>query len=453
MLTQTQILKQPNRAAGFPFLGNLPEFAHNPIQFIARLQKEHGDVAAFSLMGSKSVLISNPEDIERVLLETGKRYSNGKQGASSALQPILGNGLVMSEGDFWKRQRKLVAPAFHHQSIKQYADQIVAYGQDMTKTWQNGAVQDIHQDMMALTQRIIMKVLFDVDVRDNASEASKAFNAMMQAMGTQMTGPEAILPSFIPTRSRTAMKDGVAYINGLLTEIIEKRRADGSTKRDLLAMLMDARDDEGQPMSMDQLLDEVRTLYLAGHETTATTLSWAWLLLSRNPDRYAKLENEIEQVLNGRTPTADDVQQLAYCNAVIKEALRCYPVAWITRRVALEDVEIGGYQIAKDTAVYLSPWIVHHDARWYAEPETFMPERWLKNKAELPSREAYIPFGGGPRICIGNGFAMMETVLILATILQHYHVSVSPEHPIELEVAGTLRPKSGLPVTITARNR
>jgi cytochrome P450 len=452
MVSQPQIQKQPVGIPGFPLLGNMPEFARNPIKFITRLQQEYGDVAAFSLMGSKSVLISNPEDIERVLQETGKRYSNGKP-SGGALETVIGNGLVTSEGDFWKRQRKLVAPAFHHQSIKQYADQIVAYGQDMAKTWQNGTVRDIHQDMMTLTQRIIMKVLFDVDVLDNASEASKAFDAMMHAMGAEMKGPEAILPQFIPTPSRIHMREGVAYINDLLMEIVEQRRAEGTAKRDLLTMLMDARDDDGQPMSTEQLLDEIRTLYLAGHETTATTLSWAWLLLSRNPDVYGKLEAEIEQALHGRAPTADDVQQLPYCGAVVKEALRCYPVAWITRRVALEDVEIGGYEIAKGTAVYLSPWLLHHDARWFAEPDAFMPERWLKDKADLPPREAYIPFGGGPRICIGNGFAMMEMVLLLATLLQHAHISVPAEHNVELEIAGTLRPKGSLQATVTDRSR
>ena len=203
-------------------------------------------------------------------------------------------------------------------------------------------------------------------------------------------------------------------------------------------------------MSTEQLLDEIRTLYLAGHETTATTLSWAWLLLSQNPAAYAKVEAEVAQVLQGVQPTADDVQQLPYCNAVIKESLRCYPVAWITRRIALEDVEIGGYQIAKGTSVFLSPWVLHHDARWFSDPDAFEPERWLVEKTALPPREAYIPFGGGPRICIGNGFAMMESVLILATLLQHYHIAVLPKQPVELEVVGTIRPKNGLPRALYA---
>jgi cytochrome P450 len=442
--------KQPVMISGFPLLGNLPEFARDSLKFITRLQQEHGDVAGFSLMGNKGVLVSNPQDIETVLLETGKRY--GKGDPSYALKTILGNGLVTSEGEFWKRQRKLVAPAFHHQSIKQYADQMVEYAEDMTKTWQDGAVRDIHQDMMTLTQRIIMKVLFDADVLDNASEASQAFYAMMQAIGAEMNGLDAILPEFIPTPSRNQMVQGVNYINGLLMEIIKTRRFEGSEKHDLLTLLMAARDDDGQPMSTEQLLDEIRTLYLAGHETTATTLSWTWALLSRNVDIYDRLETEIGTVLNGRAPRAEDVQNLTYCNAVIKEVLRCYPVAWITRRTALEDVIIGDYRIAKGTWIWLSPWVVHHDARWYADPDSFIPERWLKDKSELPPRECYIPFGGGPHICIGNGLAMMEAVLLMATFLRHYHVSVLPEHPVEIALTGTLRPKFGLQSKFIERN-
>lgn len=451
MVSQPHTLKSPTGAPGVPFIGSLAEFARNPIGFITRLQQEYGDVAAFSLLGNKGVLLSHPADVERVLVETGKRYGNGK-GNMYALDTVLGNGIIMAEGDFWKRQRKLMAPAFHHQSIKKYADLIVADALNMVSTWHHGAVRDVHQDMMTLTQRIIMQALFNANVSETASAASDAFNAMMNAIGAEMKGLEAILPRFVPTASRTHMTAGVNYINGLLTEIIEKRRASGSGEHDLLTMLMDARDDDGQPMSATQMLDEIRTLYLAGHETTATTLSWAWLLLSRNPAAYARLEAEIDQVLGGRAPTADDVQRLPYCNAVIKEAMRCYPVAWMTRRTALEDVEIGDYHIAQGTSIYLSPWLLHHDARWYAEPDAFRPERWLKDKAEQPPREAYIPFGGGPRICIGNGFALMESALLLATLLQHYHIEVLPTHPVEMEVLGTLRPKFGLMAAFTERS-
>lgn len=447
-LSQPEV-KHPASVSGLPFVGSMLDFARDPIRFITGLQQKYGDFVVFSLVGNKGVLLSDPKQIERVLLDTGKHYS--KFNPTYTLRTILGNGLVTSEGDFWKRQRKLMAPAFHHQSIKQYADQMVAYTQDMAQSWQSGSTRDIHEDMMTLTQRIIMKVLFDVDVRDNAGEASKAFNAMMHALGAQMKGPEAVLPPFIQTPTRVNMHKGVAYIDGLLLEIIEKRRAEGSERRDLLTMLMDARDDEGQPMSTQQLLDEIRTLYLAGHETTAATLSWAWHLLSQNPEAYAKVEAEVKQVLNGRTATADDVPNLAFCNAIIKESLRLYPVAWVTQRVAAEDVEIGGYAVDKGTWIWLSPWILHHDPRWFDQPDAFMPERWLKPKAEQPPREVYIPFGGGPHICIGNGLAMMEAVLLLATLLQSHHVEIHPDHHVEYELAGTMRPKGHLPAIVTRR--
>lgn len=446
--------KKPTPIPAYPLIGNLPDFARDPIAFVTRLQREHGDVAAFSLLGNKSVLISNPDDIDRVLLETGKRYNNGKNESATVLNEIVGNGIVRAEGDFWKRQRKLLAPAFHHQSIKQYADQIVAYGQEMAASWGDGEERDIHQEMMTLTQRIIMKVLFDVDVKESADKASEAFDAMMHALGAELKGIEAVLPYQIPTKSRREMRAGVQYINGLLTEIIEERQRNESNgkagKQDLLTMLMEARDETGEPMSRAQLLDEIRTLYLAGHETTATTLSWTWYLLTQNPEKYAKVLQEVDEALQGRTATADDMPLLPYTNAVIKESLRCRPVAWITRRVPLEDVEIGGYRVAKDTFIFLSPWVVHHDARWFAEPDAFLPERWLKEKDELPKRQAYLPFGGGPRICIGNGFAMMEAVLLLATLVQRHHVRVI-DQAVAPEVVGTLRPKGSLRARIAAR--
>lgn len=449
MLSDQQLHKQIAGPSGFPIIGSLVDLARDPLQFVTRLQSQYGDIVQFSMgPAGKTVLVSHPDHIDQILLETGKRYSRGNP--TYALKTVLGNGLVTSEGDFWKRQRKLAAPAFHHQSIRQYAELMVSYTHDMLRTWQNGAVRDVYEDMMFLTQRIIMKALFDVDMLDSARTAGEAFDAMMHGLGAEMNGLDAILPDFVPTPSRTRMKDGVDYINGLLIDLVEQRRAGDSTRHDLLTMLMNARDDDDQPMTLQQMLDEIRTLYLAGHETTANTLSWAWLLLSRNPAAYDQVQSEVESVLSGRPPTAEDVPNLPYCNAVIKEALRCYPTAWIYQRMTLEDVEIAGYPIPKDTNIWISPWVVHHDERWYPQPQAFMPERWLKDKSEQPPRQAYIPFGGGPRICIGNGFAMMEGVLLLATILQQFRVAVLPDHPIEIGVAGTIRPKFGLRSSLTA---
>lgn len=449
-IAQVPPLSSPTTLPGLPLAGNILDIARNPLEFAERLQRDYGDFAAFSLgKGNKTVLISDPNAVKQVLLETGKSYNRGDP--TYAMRTVLGNGLVTSEGDFWKRQRKLAAPAFQHNSLNRYADLMVTYTQEMMVRWQSGTVYDIYEEMTLLAQRIIMKALFDVDVQESAKKAGSAFDAMMHGLGAQMKGLEALLPSFVPTPTRQKMHAGVDYINGLLMELIEKRRTEGSTEQDLLTMLMDARDEEGNPMSDTQLLDEIRTLYLAGHETTANTLSWSWLLLSQEPQVYAKLEAEIDAVLQGRAATFEDVQQLPYCNAVIKESLRCYPAAWVFQRMALEDVDISGYAIPKGTFIWISPWVLHHDARWFEDPNAFMPERWLKEKHEQPLREAYIPFGGGPRICIGNGFAMMEGVLLLATMVQHYRVALLPNHPVEIGVAGTIRPKHGVKATVTAR--
>jgi cytochrome P450 len=444
-------LPSPVAVPGLPLIGNLPELARNPLEFVTRLQRNYGDIALFSAgKGSKTILVSDPQAIKQVLLDTGKSY--GKGHASNAMKKVLGNGLVTSEGDFWKRQRRLAAPAFNHQGLGTYADTMVAYTQEMMQGWHSGAVYDIYEEMMLLTQRIIMKALFDVDVQGTAKDAGKAFDAMMEGLGAEMSGLDAVLPAFIPTPTRKQMNAGVDYINGLLLELIEQRRTAGNAQQDLLTMLMEARDDEGQPMPTAQILDEIRTLYLAGHETTANTLAWSWLLLSRTPDVYATLEAEIDRVLNGRAPTFEDVEHLPYCNAVVKEALRCYPAAWIFQRMALQDVEISGYSVPKDTLIWISPWVVHHDERWYSNPHDFVPERWLKAKEDQPLREAYIPFGGGPRICIGNGFAMIEGVLLLATMVQQYRVALVPTHPVEIGVAGTIYPKFGLKTTVTERH-
>ncbi len=451
--TPTTTAPQPQSPAGIsglPLIGNLLDLARDPLDFITRLQREHGDYVQFSLgKGRRTLLVSDPQAIKQVLLETGKRYGKGM--STYAMRKILGNGLVMSEGDLWKRQRKLVAPAFQHHALGQYADLMVALTQDHIAAWEPGSERDIYEEMMLLTQRIIMMALFHVDVAHDAKEAAEAFDAMMRGLSAEMSGLDALLPSFVPTLSRMQMSSAVELINRRLRAIIAERAAGESSTADLLAALMAARDDEGAPMSEEQLLDELRTLYLAGHETTANMLSWSWMLLSQNPDAYARLEEEIDCVLQGRTPTFEDVQKLPYTNAVLKESLRSYPAAWVHNRIANEDVQIGGYAVPAGTYIWMSPWIVQRDARWFNEPGAFRPERWLAPKAELPPADAYIPFGGGPRICIGNGFAMMEGVLLLATILQRCHVQVRAPQSVKVGVAGTIYPKGGLPAALTAR--
>jgi cytochrome P450 len=441
---------RPPSASSLPVVGNLADLARGPLDFVRRLQQEHGDYVLFSLgSGKRALLVSDPSAIRQVLLETGKRYGKGM--STYALRKILGNGLVTSEGELWKRQRKLVAPAFQHHGLGKYADQMVTLTNEQTQRWQDGAIVDIHEEMMLLTQRIIMMSLFDVDVAGEAKEAGEAFDAMMRGLGAEVNGIDALLPAFVPTPSRMSLSRAVDFIDARLREMVAERQNGGSTKQDLLAALMDARDEAGQPMDEDQLLDEMRTLYLAGHETTANTLAFAWLLLSGAPAAYERLLEEIDGLLGGHPATFDDVQRLPWTNAVFKEALRLYPVAWVHQRQALEDVELGGYRVEKGTFLWMSPWVVHRDARWYPQPEEFRPERWLAPREEQPPADAFIAFGGGPRICLGNGFATVEGALLLATILQRRHVAVQGGSTVEIGMAGTIYPKHGLPAQVTVR--
>jgi cytochrome P450 len=435
-----------------PIIGNLPDFAKNPLGFLEKLRREHGDVVGFSIT-SPFVLVSHPDDIEHVLLETGKTFHKGYQ-RGFALPRVLGNGLVTSEGDFWRKQRKLAQPAFHAKQISSYADIMVEATLDMLRTWQPNQSLDVHHEMMLLTQRIVLKTLFNVDVGLEVNETSKALDTVLIEMERDFTGVEAFLPGFIPTPSRQRLVKALETLNNLLHGIIVQRRQNPGEHHDLLGMLMDARDDDDNGMSDQQLRDELMTLYLAGHETTSNTLSWTWVLLSQHVNVRTKLDAELEKVLGGRNPTLEDLRSLVYTNAVIKEAMRYYPPVWSLSRVASVDTEIGGYAIPKGTEIFLSQWVTHRDERWFENPLEFKPERWLEGPEPLEKRipkYAYFPFGGGPRICIGNSFSMMESVLLLAEIAQAYRIHVLEPEAIKFDTGATLRPKNGLPAKLEAR--
>jgi cytochrome P450 len=438
---------------GIPYLGHMFEMGQNPLELVSKVQKTLGDVGAFNLLGQKMVLLSNPKTVEQVFMETGTRYDKGETSNFFASGLVLGNGLISSEGDLWKRQRKLAAPAFRHSVIPEYAKVMSDFTVDMLKTWQNGGVRDMHTDMMLLTQRIVVKTLFNADVAGDAQELAQCFDTMLNAVGSEMTGIEQILPPFVPTPSRFGLKAAVEKVDKAVMEIVEERRRTNlSGERDFLALLMASRDEDGNGMSDAQILDELRTLYLAGHETTATTLSWTWSLLSQHPTVYQRLKEELATVLGDKLPTADDLRNLPYCEAIIKEALRLRPPAWVFMRAPMEDVELEGYHIPKRTLLWISPYVLHNDERWFKQASAFRPERWLNDAEKLTYKYAYCPFGGGPRICIGNGFAMLEATLLLATIAQVYDVEVLNSSQTVLQASATLRPKNGLKARVHKRN-
>jgi cytochrome P450 len=431
-----------------PFIGDMTELGRDPLRFLERLHA-HGDVVRFDFMGKSTVSIANPDDVATVLLETGKRFIKGYQ-KGFALPLVLGNGLVTSEGDFWRRQRKLVQPAFHTQRIGAYATTMTDYTLELLQTWRTNETRDIHEDMMSLTQRIIAKTMFDADTKTESSSLGHALRSMVVNMNADF-GLLGMFPNWVITPSRGRLKTAVAEIDAFLNRIIKARLKNAEPRGDLLEMLLEARDDDGHGMTPKQLRDELFTLYSAGHETTSNALAWTWLFLSEHSDAREQLERELDEVLQGRTATLEDIRRLTYTEAIIKESMRLHPPVWSISRNAAEDVELGGYLVPKNTDVWINAWILHRDARWFPEPLEFRPERWLEPHSVDKNlhKYAYIPFGGGPRICIGNSFAMLEAVLILATIAQQYRIHVT--QPVEREASITLTPKHGVQARLQRR--
>lgn len=445
-------------------------YSRDRLEFMTRCAHEFEDMVPFQLGDAWYCLLTHPDHITEVLKD---RLLFVKAKDLQMLQGLLGNGLLTSEGDFWLRQRRLAQPVFHQQRINSYGAIMVDYTQNMLRTWQEEQIQDVHEAMMRLTLNIVMKTLFDQDVAD--TEANYIAHALDEAMnwaehqeereaslasgniGTwfqqSLNAIARILPQPLPSMGIDDVdrryQEAILLLDETVYAMIHHRRTNGTGDQDLLGMLMQIEDaDDGSRMTDKQLRDEVATLILAGHETTANTLSWTWMLLANYPHVRQKLDTELRAVLDGRSPTLADLPQLTYTHWVIKEAMRLYPPVTEVTREATQDCEIGGYTIPKGTTLIASQWVMHRHPRYFAEPEVFNPERWANDLEKQLPRGVYFPFGDGPRICIGKSFALMEAVLILATIAQNFHLELIPQQTIELQPSITLRPKHGIQVVL-----
>ena len=439
-----------------PILGNLREIRRDTLGFLLSAASQYGDIFSFRFMFFPGLLVNHPDHIRHVLQDNHRAYS--KQHFDYAiLRPVLGEGLLTSDGEYWLRQRRLIQPAFHRQRIAFFGEQMVEETEKMLRRWeskyQEGQVVDIAEEMMRLTLTIVGRALFSVELSAQAGTIGPAFTTINAQVSDLF---RSVLPT--PLKFRLpGFQRALGELNRTVQSIIEQRRLElahsGNAGNDLLAMLIQARDEgSNDQMTDQQLRDEVVTLLLAGHETTANALTWTWYLLSEHPPVSERLRYELESVLNGRSPCLDDLPRLKYTRMVVNEALRLYPPAWVISRRAEQDDAIGGYPIPKGTVVSLSPYTMHRHPGFWETPEAFEPERFSPECSEGRPQYAYFPFGGGPRLCIGRDFALQEAVLILATVAQRYYLELAPGHPVEPEPLITLRPKYGMKMTLTLRS-
>ena len=432
----------------YPLLGNLLAVRHDPLGFLTACARTYGDVTRYRVLDFPVYLFSHPDAIENVLVTQPQNFQKGR--IAQASRSLFGNGLLLSEGAFWRRQRRLMQPALTSKRASGYAPLVVGQTRRSLESWQEGQTLDIHAEMVALTMQIIAQALFGARLEDEVSQASAALKVFLQCFRAQVnTG--MTLPERLPTPANLRLRRAIRDLDGIIYRMIQQRRLNPGTQDDLLAILLNARDEDGRPMTDGQLRDEVLTLFIGGHETTATALAWTFYLLALHPQVEACLVAELSQALGGRAPTAGDLPHMPYAEKVVKEALRLYPPAWALTRLALQDCEIAGYTVPAGASVVMSQWVVQRDPRFFARPDEFLPERWTDEfELRLP-RFAYFPFGGGPRVCIGSSFAMLEAVLVLAAVVQQFHLGLASGHMVEPWATLVLRPKNGIMLEVERR--
>jgi cytochrome P450 len=423
-------------------------FSRDPLTYLSTLVRTYGDLASYRMGGELIFFVNDPVFIQEILVTDHRNFTKSR--GLERTRRLLGNGLLTSEGEFHRRQRRLMQPAFHRERIESYGRTMVAHAERVRSSWSRGAEIDVAQEMAGLTLSIAGKTLFDVDVQAQAAEIGNALTEVMSSFWLAMMPFGSVIERLPVGRMRRA-RLARERLDAIVYDMIAKRRRAGGDRGDLLSMLLLARDEDDRTgMTDQQVRDEAMTTLLAGHETTANALTWTWYLLSQAPAAEAALQEEVGRALGGRLPTVADIPSLPYVERVVTEAMRLYPPAWILGRRAIGPHPVGGYVAPPRTIFLMSPWVMHRDGRYFPDPERFDPDRWTPEfKAALP-RFAYFPFGGGPRRCIGEPFAWMELVLVVATMAQRWKLRLVPGHPVVPQPLVTLRAKHGMRMTVQA---
>ncbi len=433
--------KLPPGPPGRPFFGNLPEFRRDALAWFVE-SREYGDVVLMRFGPFKGFVAYSPELVHQVLVTDADHYTK-TTAVKRSMEMLVGQGLFTNDGDSWKRQRKLVQPAFHTRRVGAYGQTMVDFTEAMLTGWRDGDNIDVEAAMTGLTMKIIARTLFDASL-DDTERIGEAITVALKEVDDRLNRL-ILLPDWAPTESNRILKGAVSELNAIIQGFIDGRRASGEDKGDLLSMLLLARDEDTDGVMTDQQVrDEAMTLFGAGHETTSHALAWAWAALAEHPEAEAQLHEELAGALGGRAPTLDDLPRLKYTEQVIKETMRLYPPAWITTREAAKDIDLGGYLVRKGEVVVLPFYALYRDPRYFADPLRFDPDRFSPEREKDIPKYAYLPFGGGPRVCIGSAFAMMEARLILATMAQRFTLTIAPGQVVEPQRMFTLRFKYGL---------
>ena len=439
----------------WPLVGQSFKYVFNLLDFIQGAAA-YGDLVTLSVKPALVYLVNHPDLVQELFVTNHQKVGRGR--ITATLQYLMGFGLVTADGPLHLRQRRLMQPQFHHRRIAGYAQTMTDFTRQHEQSWQDGMRIDLAREMSDLTLRIVVKTLFDLDLPDTVRRIGAAFELSNNYIKARDNQPPALRRLFhrMPLPFTLRFRNGLSYLDQTVYGLIEERRRTGLETDDLLSLLLNVRDEEAENpadavMTDIQVRDEAITLFAAGHETTAVALVWTWYLLATHPEIQSRFHAELDETLGGRTPAPDDLPNLAFTERVLTESMRLYPPIWSTGRMTFEPITLGGYEIPAGAALTAPQLNIQRDPRWFDDPLDFRPDRWTPEfRQELP-RFAYYPFGGGPRLCIGEGFAWMEAMLVLAALGQRWAMRHDPAHSIELEPLVSLRPKGGMPMYLTRR--
>ena len=436
----------PGPRAGLPVIGQTLAFQKQPLDFCLKHKALYGDLVRFRVGIDDWHLLSDPEHVHRVLVTEAGKFEKPAL-AKRLWRPFLGNGLVSSDGEFWKRQHKLILPGFHKKRVDSYGAVMVALTEQMIGSWKTGERRDVCNDFTDLTLAVVAKTLFDADVGGRARHVGRVMDVINQVLVDHINMP-IDLPRWWPSEPNRRKVAALDEFRSIVGEIIEQRRASGEDRGDLLSTLVFARDEAGKRMTDTEIHDEATTLFFAGHETTSIALTYMWYLMATNPEVQDRLRGEIRAVAGDRALTVADLPKLGYLDMVVKESLRILPPVWSYMRAPTVDFPIGNYMVPKGDIIFISPFILQRDPRYFADPEVFRPERFAPGEDAKIPQGAYVPFAAGQRVCLGKAFALMEARLILATLVQHCRLSIPKGYELVFFPRLSLRPKHGMPADI-----